>query len=125
MGKFGDVLKVLIKGTPNVPTIPCSGGESCSGGTLGTANEPTDSTPGRTVIYPFIAINNNSFNRYNPVGVSFSIPGYGESGSCNVPDYIALDCPFDDKGIVPAGLKFVGVILHGNSGELAIIGRKV
>lgn len=122
---FGSALKKLIIGTPNQPTIPCSGGDSCSGGSIGTANIPTKGSPGNEIIYPFIAINNNSFNRYDPVNVSFSIPGYGESGTCNIPDYIALDCPFDEDGMVPSGLKFVGVILHGNSNELCIIGRKV
>lgn len=124
---FGDLLTKIKYGVANTPTKlneRDSFNGLLQGGKEGVANIPT-SGDGDSIVYPFTAVNNSSFNRYNPINVSFNVPTYGLNITCNVPDYIALDCPFDDNGMVYSGLKFVGTIIDNNTGKYAIIGRIV
>lgn len=124
---FGDLLTKIKYGIANTPTVSNkydSFHGNLTGGVEGIPNIPTTGD-GNSIVYPFTAINISQFNRYNPIDISFNVPTYNITITCNIPDYIALDCPFDDNGMVYSGLSFVGTILDNNTGKYAIIGRIV
>lgn len=62
---------------------------------------------------PFVGVTIEPFNRFHPIGVNFECGKFGVV-ACNIPRYLSTNFHFDKENMVPAGKKFVMLVVEGS-----------